>query len=134
MEEDRITMSQRERDRLKAMAPVWVGRRAMTEAARLLGLSVRQVRRLRRRLEAEGDAGVVHRLRGRPSNRRHPEAFRHQVVEACRGILATLGPTMAAEKLAERGLEVPTETLRRWGLHEGFSRAVASSSEASPPT
>jgi len=120
MEEDRITMSQRERDRLKVMAPVLVGRRAMAEAARLLGLSVRQVRRLRRRLEAEGDAGVVHRLRGRPSNRRHPEAFRHQVVEACRGILATLGPTMAAEKLAESGLEVPTETLRRWGLHEGF--------------
>ena len=70
MNEDRIEMSQRERDRLKVMEPVMSGRRRQREAARLLGLSVRQVRRIQRRLEAEGDGAVIHRLRGRPSNRR----------------------------------------------------------------
>jgi len=70
MNEDRIEMSQRERDRLKVMASVLSGRRRQREAARLLKLSVRQVRRIQRRLEAEGDGAVIHRLRGRPSNRR----------------------------------------------------------------
>ena len=118
MNEDRIEMSQRERDRLKVMAPVMSGRRRQREAARLLGLSVRQVRRIQRRLEAEGDGAVIHRLRGRPSNRRQDACFRRRVVEACRGPLAALGPTMASEKLAAGGLAVPKETLRRWWLEE----------------
>jgi len=84
MNGDRITMSARERDRLKVMAPVLEGQRTQAEAARLMVLCVRQVRRLQRRLEKEGDAGVIHRLRGRPSNHRHPETLRRQAVEIYR--------------------------------------------------
>ena len=120
MNEDRIKMSQRERDRLKVMAPVMSGERTQSEAARLLELCVRQVRRIQRRLEAGGDAAVIHGLRGRPSNRRRKESLRRQVIEACRDMLAALGPTMAAEKLAAIGLAVPKETLRRWLLEESL--------------
>lgn len=120
MNEDRIEMSQRERDRLRVMTPVLSNERTGTEAAWLLELSVRQVRRLRRRLEAGGDAAIIHGLRGRPSNRRRDERLRGRVVEACRGTLAALGPTMAAEKLATLGLAVPKETLRRWLLEESL--------------
>lgn len=59
MERDRIEMSCRERDVLKMLAPVLEGRRAQAKVARLLKRSVRQVRRIQRRLEAEGDAGVI---------------------------------------------------------------------------
>jgi hypothetical protein len=62
------------------MAPVLEGQRTQAEAARRMILCVRQVRRLQRRLEKEGDAGVIHRLRGRPSNHRHPETLRRQEV------------------------------------------------------
>lgn len=55
--QDRIAMSQSERDLLKVMAAVLLGKRSQAEAARLLQLSVRQVRRIQRRLEQEGDAG-----------------------------------------------------------------------------
>jgi transposase len=120
MSEDRIEMSQRERDRLKIMAPVMSGRRTQREAARLLGVCVRQVRRLQRRLERDGDAAIVHGLRGRPSNRRQPERLRRRVVDACREALAALGPTMACEKLEALGLAVPKETLRRWLLEAGL--------------
>jgi hypothetical protein len=120
MSEDRIEMSQRERDRLKVMAPVMSGERTQSEAARLLKLCVRQVRRIRRRLESGGDAAIVHGLRGRPSNRRREESFRRRVLDACRGVLAALGPTMASEKLAAVGLAVPKETLRRWLLEESL--------------
>ena len=69
MNHDRIAMSQRDRDTLTALKPVLAGQRTQAEAARLLGKSTRQVRRLVARLRDEGDAGLIHRLRDRPSNR-----------------------------------------------------------------
>jgi hypothetical protein len=120
MSKDRIEMSQWERDRLKVMAAVMLGQRTQSEAGRLLELSERQVRRIQRRLESGGDAAIIHGLRGRPSNRRCEESFRRRVVDACRGILAALGPTMASEKLAAIGLVVPKETLRQWLLEESL--------------
>ena len=117
---DRIAMSQRERDRLKVMGLVLTRERTQAEAARLLGLSVRQVRRVERRWEVEGDGGVVHRLRGRPSNRRKDPTVRAAVLGAYRVAYQDFGPTFAAEKLAERDLIVSAETLRRWLLAEGL--------------
>jgi transposase len=112
--ESRIEMSQRERDLLKVMSTVLRGERTQSEAARLLGLTPRQVRRIQRRLEAEGDAGVVHRLRGRPSNRQADGSLREQAVAVYREQLADFGPTLASETLAERGVIVSPDSLRRW--------------------
>jgi transposase len=121
MEKDRIEMNQAERDVLKVMGPVLKGDRTQGEAARLLGLSVRQVRRLQRRMDSEGDGAVVHGLRGRPSNRRLAEAVRAQVLRVYRERYAGFGPTLAAEKLAEtHGLAVSRETLRQWLMAEGL--------------
>ena len=120
MNGDRIAMSQRERDCLKVMAAVVEGERRQSEAARLLKRSTRQIRRIQRRLEAEGDCGVIHRLRGRPSNNRKDRHLRQQVIEVYRRKYADFGPTLAAEKLAEQGLGICSETLRRWLLAEGL--------------
>ena len=117
---DRISMSQGDRDRLTALAPLLRAERSQVEAARLLGLSVRQVRRLQRRLEEGGDAALVHRLRGRPSNHRHCPQRRAEVLAAYRARLSGFGPTLASEKLAEQGLAVSAETLRQWLLAEGL--------------
>src|SRR5262249_61941974 len=111
--EDRIAMSQHERDTLTILRPVLRGERTQAEAARRLGLSVRQVRRLQRRLEARGDAAVIHGLRGRPSNRRLAPAFRRKVLDAYRQRFADFGPTFACEKLAELGLAVRPAPPRR---------------------
>jgi hypothetical protein len=110
---DRIPMSQPERDVLKVMAPVLAGERTQTEAARLLRFSARQVRRLQRCLEAEGDRGVVHWAQGRPSNRRLADDLRAAALAAYRDRYADFGPTLAAEKLAGEGLGVATSTFRR---------------------
>jgi len=116
MDGDRITMSQRERDRLKVLAPVQEGRRTQLEAARLLGVTDRTVRRWLRRLAVEGDGGIVHRLRGRPSNRAKVSSLRTAVLQACRQDYPDFGPTLACEKLQQRGWAVGRETLRRWLL------------------
>jgi transposase len=120
MNGDRIEMSQRERDRLKVMASVLEGNRTQGEAGRLLDLCVRQVRRIQRRLEREGDVGIIHRQRGRPSHRAKDAGMRQAVLEAYRRGYKGFGPTLAAEKLAEQGLAIDHETLRRWLLGEGL--------------
>jgi transposase len=112
MSGDRIEMSQRERDRLKVMSLVMVGERSQVEAGRLLDVTPRTIRRWRRRLEAEGDAGIVRRLRGRNSNAPKCPTFRRQVLRICAEDYCGSGPTLAAEKLTERGLAISAETLR----------------------
>jgi hypothetical protein len=117
---DRIPMSQKERDVLKIMHGVVSGERTQAEAARLLDLSTRQVRRLQRKLEARGDGALVHGLRGRPSNRQPDPSFKRAVLDAYRARYPDFGPTFACEKLAVEGLKVSPQTLRRWLLEAGL--------------
>src|SRR5215469_11829805 len=117
---DRIAMSQKERDVLKILHGVLQGERSQADAAHLLGFTTRHVRRLQRRLEAEGDQALVHGLRGKPSNHRTDPALRAAVLAAYRQRYADFGPTFASEKLAEEGLRVGPQTLRRWLIAAGL--------------
>lgn len=113
-------MSRRERDVLAVMRGVLSGERTQVEAARLLSKSVRHIRRLQRAMEADGDAALVHGLRGRPSNHRHDPTLRARVLAAYRARYRGFGPTFAAEKLAADGLAVGVETLRQWLVADGL--------------
>jgi transposase len=118
---DRIEMNQRERDALSVLKTVLSGERSQADAAALLGLSTRQVRRILARLKRHGDRVVVHGLRGKPSNHKAPEQFKKAVLDAYAKSYPGFGPTLAAEKLSQdHGLEVCRETLRRWLLDEGL--------------
>src|SRR5580698_5113111 len=118
--QDRIEMSQRERDVPKVMQVVIEGKRTQAEAARLIKLSVRQVRRLQVKLQKKGDVSLVHGLRGKPSNRQLDASLRRKVLQAYRRKYHDFGPTLASEKLEADGLKVGVETLRRWLLAEGL--------------
>ena len=120
VQEDRLAMSQRERDVLKVLQSVVDGKRTQAEAARLLDLSSRQVRRLQRKLEAHGDGCLIHGLRGRASNRGYDAKFRTKVLRAYRQRYSDFGPTLASEKRADEKLIVCPETLRTWLLAEGL--------------
>ena len=116
-----LRMSLKERDRLKVMVELDEGRLRQKAAARRLGLSVRQVKRILQRYRAEGDAGLVHKARGRRSNRKTAEPLRRRVLACLRRDYADFGPTLAAEKLSERdGLGVSHETVRQWMMAEGL--------------
>ncbi|HEX4074723.1 MAG TPA: ISNCY family transposase [Candidatus Acidoferrales bacterium] len=116
METERMELSARERERLKVLQQVEEGHPKQVEAARRLRLTDRHVRRLQARLRREGDRGIVHRLRGRRSNRKIPEARRQRAVRELRQArYAGFGPTLAAdEHLARQGIVVSRETLRGW--------------------
>lgn len=126
-----LLMSAKERDRLKIIAQLSEGSAAkgglpQAQAASVLGCSVRQVRRLLRRYEAEGDAGLVHRSRGKPSSRQFSDEFREQVMGVVREHFADFGPTLASEMLAEHHeLSVNRETLRQWMIADGLWKPKA---------
>jgi Helix-turn-helix domain len=71
------------------------------EAGEVVGLTTRQIRRLIQRVRAEGDAGLVHRSRGTPSNRRYRPTLKARVRRLYAKHYRDFGPTLAAEKLAE---------------------------------
>ena len=77
--EDRVVMSGKELRRVHIMRQVVGKRLTQREAGTLLGLTDRQSRRLLRRVEQEGDYGLVHRGRGKPSNRRIAEPVKAKV-------------------------------------------------------
>ena len=122
-------LSGKERDRLKVLHEVQGRHLTQREAAGQLRISDREVRRLLVRIEVEGDRGVVHRLRGKASNRRLPESLRSRVLKLVKARYRDFGPTLACEYLAkENAVTVSKETLRQWmmaaGLRRGKRRAI----------
>lgn len=118
-------MSTREMRRVEVMGRVQRGELKLVEAAELLELSYRQVKRLNKRYQAGGAKALVHHSVGRSSNRADPER-RKQALQLVRKYYGgepreRFGPTLAAEHLAQdHGLVVARETLRGWMLAEGL--------------
>ncbi len=109
-------MTQAERDRLVALKKAKKKLITQREAADELGVSVRQVKRLIYALKKHGDKAVVHKLRGRPSNRKIEERIEREAVQILSApVYKGFGPTLAAEYLGKKhGLEVSKETVRQW--------------------
>jgi len=118
-----ISMNRRERHRLEVFSRVRRGEITLAKASELLGLSYRQSMRCFGRYRREGDRGLVHRLRGRPSNRRAEARRKRRVLAVYEEKYGDYGPTLAAECLQEEdGLQVAVETLRQWLLSAGLWR------------
>jgi transposase len=114
-------MSRKERQRLELLSRVKRRELRLSKAAELLRISYRQAKRIYRRYTEQQEAGLVHRLRGRKSNRRLAPSCRDQAVTLCREKYTDFGPTLAAEYLAaEDGLKVSVTTLRRWLSEAGI--------------
>ncbi len=118
-----IAMSPKEAKRLYVVQQVLERALRQRRASELLGCSIRQVRRWVRRVQADGAQGVVHRLRGRVSNRRHPTALQQRVLRLWHAQYRGFGPTLLSEKLQERHrLRINRETLRHWLVAAGLWR------------
>jgi transposase len=103
----------RNRHRAYVLDHLVAGSLTLDEAARVLGLSTRQVRRLIVR-HADGSAGLAHGNRGRPPVNRIRDGLRRRVIEFATTTYAGVNHAHLAELLAEReGLEIAERTLRR---------------------
>jgi transposase len=118
--EDMIMARQGELRRLHIIQKVLERVIKQVEAAEILSLSSRQIRRIIKRIRIEGEKGIIHKSRGRPSNRRIPGKIRDKVIQLYRKQYQDFGPTLASEKLLQRdGIRVNDETLRMWLIEAG---------------
>jgi transposase len=114
-------MSNREITRLEVMQRLKEKRLRQTEACRILGISIRQVKRLFRAYKTQGTAGLVSRRRGKPSNHQLDPKIVQQVIDLIYEHYRDFGPTLAHEKLTEvHGLKLSDESVRRLMITEGL--------------
>jgi transposase len=115
-------MSVKELRRLHVIQQVLERKMKQVQAAEVLGLTDRQIRRLVKRVGVEGECGLVHRSRGRLSNRAVERKRKSRILGLYQTRYSDFGPTLAAEKLAEReAITISDETLRRWLLEAGVT-------------
>ena len=104
------------------------------QAAKLLGLSVRQIRRLTKRYRREGVSGLGSKQVGRPSNNKIPDAVHHHYLDIIKTHYADFGPTFAHEKLVEHhSATFSVETLRQWMIAADIWQAHVKPKERQHP-
>jgi transposase len=118
-------MSQPELTRLEVIQRVKRKTLKQRQAAELLSITVRQVKRLCKAYQSNGAAGLISKRRGRPSNNRLPAKTINKATQLLRSRYPDFGPTLAAEKLAIEGVSLSVETVRQLLIGEGLWKAKA---------
>ena len=114
-EKDMITMSRTEAKTLHIIHQALDKKITQVEAAGIIGLSDRQIRRLIKRVRSEGDDGICHRSRGKASNRCVPKKIKEKTLRLFTERYKDFNLVHATEKLFElHGIAINDETLRLW--------------------
>jgi transposase len=117
-------MSTKELSRLEVMQKLSEKRMSQKEAASVLAISVRHVKRLLRAYRRYGAQGLISKRRGRPSNNRLAEASKQKALDLLKSKYQGFGPTLAHEKLVEgEGLKISDESIRQLMIAEGLWKA-----------
>ena len=123
MRQETFSLSQKELQRVSVISACIKGDMACASAAELLCLSVRQIKRLKKRMREDGEAALAHANRGRPNPRRLPERTRQLAVRLSRTKYAGFNDHHLCEKVNEvEGLALSRETLRRLLRQEVVAR------------
>ncbi|MFC2043295.1 helix-turn-helix domain-containing protein [Chloroflexota bacterium] len=116
-----LTMSKKELTRLEVMQRIQEKRLNQKEAAHMLGLSIRHVRRLYRAYREHGAEGLESQRRDKPSNNRLEPKVVQQVIDLIYERYRDFGPTLAHEKLTEvHSIRLSRESVRRIMIGEGI--------------
>jgi transposase len=110
-----LTMSLKESYRIKVVEEVKSSKLTVKEGSEILEISERQFYRIQRSYKSEGPKGLIHKSRGKPSNRGYTEELKEKVIRIYRKDFTDFGPTLFSEKLEEYyQIKINHETLRRW--------------------
>jgi transposase len=121
---DLIRMSKGEINRLEVMGQLQEKRMGQRAAAEILGVSMRQVKRLLRAYRREGAAGMVSKQRGQPSHHQLDRKTEQAAIDLLHGRYLDFGPTLAHEKLVElEGLKLGLGSVRKIMIEEGLWKA-----------
>ena len=116
-----VKMSSKEMSRLEVMQRLAGKRLTQAEAAEILGVSVRHVKRLLSKFRAGGASGLVSQRRGKPSHNQLSPEVQQKVLDFLKGKYLGFGPTLACEKLVEvEKLQISDESVRQMMMAEGL--------------
>jgi len=120
--EEGLKMSQKDINRHHVIRNVLDGRVSPSQAGLVLGLSNRQIRRLCCQVREQGAKGIIHRLRGRPSNHQLDAELLGKALSALHDPLwEGFGPTFTRDTLADcHGIALSSQTVRRWMARTGL--------------
>lgn len=121
---DIIMATQEELKRLNVIHKVLDKSITQAEAAGVLEVTDRHIRRIAARIAKEGDKGIVHKLRGQPAHNCTPGKIKNKALSLCKNTYEGFSPTLASEKLFERDkIKVSRELLRTWFIEEHIAYA-----------
>lgn len=103
----------KEQKRYEVIKDSLKGLMKVKEASIMLGISIRQVYRLRKRVREEGIKGVVHKLRGRPSSKRINKEIQDEIKKLYKDKYYGFNISHFTEYLKEEGIEISREYVRR---------------------
>lgn len=114
-------LNQREQEKLTVITDALSGKLTKTQAALMLGISTRQVKRLKSRMRKEGALAVVHQLKGKKSNHHIEECIKEKALTVIKEKYADFKPTFATEKLEENhAIHISYGTTRLWMIEKGL--------------
>jgi transposase len=114
-----LTMSTKELSRLEVMQRLKEKRLIQKEAAQMLGLSIRQIKRLWQKYQKQDAKGLISKRRGQASNNRLDAGVRQQALDLIKKKYSDFGPTLAHEKLVEiHKVKLSRESLRKLMIEE----------------
>lgn len=114
-------LTKREEEKLAVINDCLSGKITKAQAATILGISTRQVKRLKSSVREEGVLAIIHKLKGKQSNHHIEEMTRDKALTVIKEKYADFKPTFATEKLEENhDIHISRETTRRWMTKEGL--------------
>ena len=95
------------------------------EASDLLSLSQRQIYRILKRIKVEGTRGIIHKLRGKKSNRGYSKQLKGKIIDIYRKQYSDYGPTLYSEMLTKyHNISLNRETVRKWLRENAISTSI----------
>lgn len=120
-----VTFTMKDVTRLSVVQSLLEGKMVNREAALALGLSMRQVQRMKRRVEVLGPAGILHGNRGRPPVHAFSPEERIRIITLAEERYFDFNFSHLSEMLEEEEhIRVNRETLRLWLRPRGFGGKV----------
>jgi len=121
MKQKTITMTEKESKRYEVVKELINGVMDGTEASKQLGLSIRQTKRIKAEVDKKGIKGIIHKSRGKPSNRKIDGKIIERAKKLLREKYSDFKPTFASEKLHElHNIKINKETIRQMMKEENL--------------
>jgi len=116
-----VELSEKEKEKAAILNRAIEGTITNAQASKQLGLSVRQVQRVKADMRQNGTSGVIHKLKGKPSNHSLSLVTKQQALRLIKEKYTDFKPSFATEKLSEyHGIIIHPETTRLWMIKEGL--------------